>query len=148
MWRLFLILSAGICGLVLAQTVPPSGIVTTAPATNWVLPIFTDREGYRSMTLRGSAVQPAGANVVAVKDLNITVFSGDEKAAVDWVLLSTSAEFFPKQNRASGEKSVRVIGDDIDVTGEQWTYDHTTKKVSIDQNVRFVFRTQMKDILK
>src|SRR5687767_1875996 len=27
-----------------------------APAVNWVLPIFTDKEGYRSMTLRGTEV--------------------------------------------------------------------------------------------
>jgi hypothetical protein len=28
------------------------------PAKNWVLPLFTAKEGFRSMTLRGSEVKP------------------------------------------------------------------------------------------
>src|SRR4051794_37849917 len=35
----------------------------TAPAVNWVLPIFTDKEGYRSMTLRGSEVRPSERSI-------------------------------------------------------------------------------------
>ena len=118
-----------------------------APAVNWVLPIFTDKEGYRSMTLRGSEVRPVGRGI-AVTDLSITIFSGDAKSEVDSILLSPSAVFSPKESKASGEKSVRLIRDDIEVTGVGWTYDHTTKKVSLQQNVRVTFRAQLNDILK
>ncbi|MBI4622564.1 MAG: hypothetical protein HY736_04985 [Verrucomicrobia bacterium] len=122
---------------------PPTATVT-APALNWVLPLFTDREGYRSMTLRGSAVQPSGANAISVTDLSITVFSGDATARVDTVLLSLDATFFPKENRAAGEKTVRVIRDEIEITGENWTYDHAGKIVSIRKNVRVVYRLPLK----
>ena len=118
------------------------------PAKNWVLPIFTDKEGFRSMTLRGSAVQPVGANRIDVSDLNITVFSGDAAARVDSVLLSQSASFFPKTNLATGEKNVRLIRDDLEVSGEGWSYDHTSKKISIKTNTRVVFRAELNDILK
>lgn len=118
-----------------------------APATNWVLPIFTDKEGYRSMTLRGSEVRPEG-KTIAVTDLSITIFSGDALAHVDSILLSSAAVFSPKDNRASGDKAVRFIRDDIDVTGVGWTYDHAAKKVSLRQNVRVTFRAQLNDILK
>lgn len=121
---------------------------TTTPAVNWVLPIFTDREGHRSMTLRGSEVRPAAGGSIAVTDLSITIFSGDAAAKVDSVLLSPSAKFFPKEQRASGDKSVRLIQDTIEVTGEDWTYDHAAKKVSINKNVRVTFRAQLNDILK
>ena len=120
----------------------------TPPAVNWVLPLFTDKEGHRSMTLRGSAVQPAEGNSIAVTDLSITVFSGDAEAKVDRVLLSPSARFYPKENRATGDKSVRLIQDTVEVTGEDWTYDHKTKKVSINKNVRVTFHAQLNDILK
>jgi lipopolysaccharide export system protein LptC len=123
------------------------GDVTPAPAVNWVLPIFTDKEGYRSMTLRGSEVRPAGKSI-AVADLSITVFSGDADAHVDTILLSREAVFSPKENRASGEKDVRLIRDDVEVTGTGWTYDHVTKKVSLQKNVRVTFRAQLNDILK
>lgn len=100
------------------------------------------------MTLRGSAVRPGEAGSVAVTDLNITIFSGNADAKVDSVLLSPSARFFPKEQRASGDKSVRLIQDTMEVTGEDWTYDHHAKKVSINKNVRVTFHAQLNDILK
>jgi hypothetical protein len=133
------------CSLLLAGE-PPSA-PTTAPAVNWVLPIFTDKEGFRSMTLRGSEVRPAGKSI-AVTDLSITIFSGDAAAKVDSVLLSREAQFFPKENRAEGDKAVRYIRGDIDVTGVGWNYDHTAKKVSLRENVRVTFSAQINDILK
>ena len=125
-----------------------SAATTAAPATNWVLPQFTDKEGFHSMTLRGSEVRPVGTKQIAVTDLSITVFSGDAAARVDTILMSPAANFFPKENRASGEKSVRLIHDDIEVTGENWTYDHATQTVVIREKTRIVFRAQLKDILK
>lgn len=120
---------------------------TTAPAVNWVLPLFTDKEGYRSMTLRGSEVRPSGKSI-AVTDLSITIFSGDAAAKVDSILLSREAQFFPKENRASGDQAVRYIRGDIEVTGVGWNYDHTSKKVSLRENVRVTFSAQLNDILK
>lgn len=119
----------------------------TAPAVNWVLPIFTDKEGYRSMTLRGSEVRPSGSTI-AVTDLSIWIYSGDATAKVDSILLSQKAQFFPKQNRAAGEEGVRFIRDDIEVTGVGWSYDHTAKKISLQSEVRVTFKSQLKDILK
>jgi hypothetical protein len=122
--------------------------VAPAPAVNWVLPIFTDKEGYRSMTLRGSEVRPAGKSVIAVTDLSITIFSGDAKSEVDTMLLSPVAIFAPKENRARGDKAVRLIRDDVEVSGIGWNYDHATKKVSLERDVRVTFRAQLNDILK
>ena len=127
------------------EAAPP--VIAPAPAINWVLPIFTDKEGFRSMTLRGTEVSPQGKNI-AVTDLSITVFTGDASAKVDSILLSPSAMYFPKETRARGEKTVRFIRDDFEVTGLGWTYDHVAKKVSLQQNVRVTFRTQLTDILK
>ena len=120
-----------------------------APALNWVLPIFTDKEGYRSMTLRGTEVRPIG-KTIAVTDLSITIFSGDAKAQVDSMLLSPAAVFHPDDKRASGDKSVRFIlfRDDAEVTGFGWDYVHAARKVSLRENVHVTFRAQINDILK
>jgi hypothetical protein len=154
----FVLILLTLVGVSLAAQIPSAGVganaapsppvlSTHAPAVNWVLPIFTDKEGFRSMTLRGSEVRPTGKSI-AVTDLSITIFSGDAASQVDSMLLSPSAVFSPKENRAGGEKSVRFIRDDIEVTGVGWTYDHTAKKVSLQQNVRVTFRAQLNDILK
>ncbi len=132
---------------------PPRGIAAVnaeaegAPALNWVLPIFTDKEGFRSMTLRGSEVRPFRGGV-SVTDLSITIFNGTATPVVDSMLLSPVARFLPKENRAAGDKSVRFIRDDIEVTGIGWIYDHAAKKISLQQNVRVTFSAQLNDILK
>lgn len=150
MIRRALLFSGILCGLARGQApVEPAAPspVAPAPAVNWVLPIFSDKEGFRSMTLRGSEVRPDGRSV-AVTDLSITIFSGDAASQVDSILLAPAAVFSPKENRATGDKSVRFIRDDIEVTGTGWIYDHVAKKVSLQQNVRVVFRAQLNDILK
>jgi hypothetical protein len=121
--------------------------VTTGPAKNWALPLFTP-EGFHSMTLRGTEVFTVGPDRIDIIDMNIAVFSGNAATRVDTILLSPAASFFPRENRASGRQSVRLIRDDIDVTGEQWTYDYNQKKVSIDRGLRVAFRAQLNGILK
>lgn len=121
--------------------------VSTGPARNWALPLFTPG-GYRSMTLRGSEVLTAGPDRIDIVDMNIAVFSGNAATLVDTVLLSPAASFFPRENRASGDSAVRLIRDDIDVTGENWTYEYNQKKVSIKRGLRVAFRAQLGGILK
>lgn len=127
---------------------PASSAPVAVPAKNWILPLFTAKDGFRTMTLRGSEVRPVGPARIDVTDLSITVFSGDAAAHVETILLSPAAIFLPKEKRATGEKTVRLIRDDIEVTGEGWTYDHLGKKISLARNVRVVFRAQLNDILK
>lgn len=138
--------------MVSAQSPPPAltpGDGTLGPpAKNWVLPLFTDQEGYRLMTLRGSEAHAVGANRIDITDLNITSFSGDASARVDTLLLSAAAHFFPNEKRATGEKSVRYIRDDMEVTGERWSFVQAEKRVLIHQNVRVVLHAQLPAILK
>lgn len=117
-------------------------------AQNWSMHVFSDAEGYRQMSVRGSEVHPAGPGEINVTDLSITVYSGDAAAHVDTMLLSPTASFFTKENRASGDKSVRLIRDDLEASGARWTYDQAQKKVSLDGRVRIVFNAELKDLLK
>lgn len=134
--------------LAICTLLPGAEAPDPAPAVNWVLPIFTDQEGHRSMTLRGSEVRPQNSGAIVVTDLNITIFNGDAEARIDSILLCPTATFHLKENLATGEKAVRFIRDDIEVTGEQWAYDHSAKKISLLRNVRVTFKVQMDDILK
>lgn len=116
----------------------------SAPAENFVVTLFTDLEGYHSMTLRGASARQTRTGSYAVTDLNVTVFSGDATERVETVILSEDANFMPKQNRVTGRKNVRVIRDELEVTGEDWSYDHAGKNVSIHKNVRVVYRAPLK----
>jgi hypothetical protein len=120
---------------------------TAPPANNWVLPLFT-KEGYRQMTIRGDQVRPLSADRVDIKGLNVTVFDGTPEARVDSVILSPQATFLIGRKFAKGEEGVRVVRDDIEVTGEGWSYDYTQKTVLISRKAHVVFRAALPDILK
>ncbi len=129
-------------------TATPGDGTVGPPAKNWVLPLFTDKEGYRSMTIRGSEAHSVGDDRIDITDLNITTFSGDAAAVVDTVLLASFARFFPDEKRATGEKFVRMIRDDMEVTGEEWSFNQGEKRVLIHKNVRLVLHSPLPAILK
>lgn len=118
-----------------------------APAKNWVFPVFS-KEGYRTMTARGTEARVTAEHQFDVVDLNLTLFSGDAAAKVENIILSPAATFQSDQKIAHGEKSVRYIGDDVEATGTRWRYWQTEKKISLDGNVKVVFQAELKDLLK
>ena len=117
------------------------------PAKNFILPTFT-REGYYSMRLCGSEARMLTLHLIELDDMNLTVFSGDASNRVDSVLLSPIARVALDNDTASGPGSIRLIRDDLELTGEQWTYDHAKKSISIAKNVRVVFHSELQDLLK
>lgn len=119
----------------------------TAPAKNWVLPIFT-KEGYRSMTARGTEARALDHRQFEVVDLHLTFFSGDASSTVDSIILSPKATFAPDQKIAHGENHVRLVRDDLEAAGTRWTYWQADKKISLDGNVRVTFRAEIKDLLR
>ncbi|ACB77479.1 hypothetical protein [Opitutus terrae] len=125
----------------------PAFAQINAPAKNWALPLFTP-EGYRSVTARGSEARALSERQFEVADLNLTFFSGDATTRVDAVILSPLAAFQPDEQIAHGEKRVRYIRDDVEAAGIRWTYWHADKKISLDGDVRVVFRAEIKDLLR
>jgi hypothetical protein len=117
------------------------------PARNWTLPLFT-KEGYRQMTLRGDVMRPVTSDRVDISGMNVTVFSGTAEAKVDSVLLSPTATFLINEKVARGEGPVRLVRDDVEVTGIGWTYYYNEKKVLISRHAHVVFHSALPDILK
>jgi len=133
--------------LVLIPCLMAEDIAVAPPARNWTLPLFT-AEGYRQMTLRGDEVHPVSSDRIDILGMNVTVFSGKADAKIDSVLLSPEASFQINEKVASGQKSVRLIRDDVEVTGESWTYNYNEKKVLIFKHAHVVFHAALPDILK
>jgi hypothetical protein len=117
------------------------------PAKNWTLPLFT-REGYRQMTLKGAEVRPVTSDQVDIGGLDVTVFSGGPEAKVDTVIRSPEATFMINERVARGDQAVRLIRDDVDVTGVGWTYYYNEKKVLIAHSAHVVFHSGLPDILR
>jgi hypothetical protein len=142
--RFLLLLSALAIPLLGADQSAMPGL---APAQDWKLPLFT-KDGFRSMSLRGDRVLPVSSDRIDVENIEITVFSGDAAARVTSVLLSSQASYFPKENIATGPGAVRVIRDNIEISGEDWTYEKEGEKISIHRNARVVFNMKLGDMLR
>jgi hypothetical protein len=122
---------------------------SSAPAQNWVLPLFTDKEGYRTLTARGSDARAVGDKIYRVTNLNVIFFSGDAAARTESVFLSPLATFSAADKRVYGDKGVRIVRDDLEASGMKWTYDHQAEKhVTLEGNVEIVFNAGLKDLLK
>jgi len=126
---------------------PAQDLANAPPAKDWVLPLFT-KEGYRELTIRGDEVHPVTTDRVDIKGMNVTVFSGGATPRVDSVLLSPSASFLIAEKKARGDGPVRLIRDDVEVTGIGWSYDYNEKKVLIFSRAHVVFHSALPDILK
>jgi len=125
-----------------AQDIP-----VAPPARDWTLPLFT-KDGYRQMTLKGDQVQPVTSDRVDIVGVNVTVFSGAADERVDSVLLSPEATFLINERIARGSRTVRLIRDDVEVKGEDWTYFYNEKKVLINRGAHVVFHAALPNILK
>jgi hypothetical protein len=122
-------------------------IAVAPPARNWILPLFT-KEGFRQMTLRGDEVHPITSDRVYIIGMNFTVFTSKADSKVDTVLLSPEGTFMISERIAHGDKSVRLIRDDAEATGDGWVYYYNEKKVLILKNAHVVFQAALPDILK
>lgn len=123
---------------------------STAPVKKFRMPTF-NAQGYRTSLLVADEARALSASEVDLKEMNFSMFSGDESNSVDTTLLASSATL------RSGEKNqvtvegfgwMRLVRADLDVSGEQWTYRHPERKLSIKKNVRVVIRAELQDILK
>jgi hypothetical protein len=144
----------GIPKALLAAAMLPAAALSVAqeaavapPAKNWTLPLFT-KEGYRQMTLKGAEVRPVTSDRVDISGLDVTVFSGGPEAKVDTVILSPEASFMINEKIARGDRTVRLVRDDVDVTGVGWTYYYYEKKVLIAHSAHVVFHAGLPDILR
>ncbi|HRE82281.1 MAG TPA: hypothetical protein PLN52_14640 [Opitutaceae bacterium] len=122
-------------------------LTTNAPVKEFSLPSFNE-EGFRTMLVRGREAVLLNRNEVRLSDMTLTQFSGDEKAHVEAVFLSPLANLEIDRKRLSGPDSVRVITDQFELFGSDWSYDHAKKTILIQKKVQVIFRAELKNVLK
>jgi hypothetical protein len=114
---------------------------------NWIMEIPTP-EGPRYMTLRGDEAHPVDRNQIDVKGLVIFAYTGDASMHITTILTSPEASFFKAEKRAQGPSHVRMIRDDGEIQGDDWTYEREGEKISIHHNVTVTFNEQLTGLIK
>jgi hypothetical protein len=132
--------------LVPAQTAAPK-VKPSAPVKDFRLPTF-DKAGKRATFMKASEALFVTDNQIDVKDMQFTLFTKDGTGAFDSVLLAPTATFLTDKQTVSGHDFVRLLRANVEVTGEQWSYNHLEKRVLIGRNVKVTFQDELKDIIK
>jgi hypothetical protein len=129
-----------------------SSIIANAPVKNFRLPTFNDA-GHRVALVRGGEARYISNTQIDILELNFAQFLGDGSTETDKLLLAPSATLFIKDKNhfvLSGQQTVRLIGENIEATGENWTFDSKGRhdqRLTMNKNVRVVFRAQLQNIL-
>jgi len=131
----------------------PAGVTANAPITNFKLPEYND-DGVRTSLLRGNEARYINSSQIDLVAMNYALFKEDGSNQTDTTLLAPSASVFHtgKRYKVQGKEGVRIVRDDLDLGGTQWTFDIDEKKnrhIILETNVRVIFRTlNLGNILK
>ena len=137
-------------GLVLmaAAAVPGTPEPGLSPAgVNFTLPVF-NAKGYRQYWLSGSRAEPVGENRWDVSDMRLVHYYGDVRNTIQTLVIASQASFLKQGEIASGIKGVRVIRDDLEVSGERWTYNHSQETLVVENNVEVTIHAVLPAILQ
>ncbi len=130
-----------------AQSPAEPKVKPSAPIKEFRLPTF-DKDGKRATFMRAGEALFVSPTQIDVKDMHLSMFTKDGTGAFDTVLLAPSATLLTDKQIVSGKESVRLIRLDVEVTGEQWSYNHLEKRVLIGNNARVIFQDELSDIIK
>lgn len=109
--------------------------------------------GYRTYLLIGKQATYMTTQQVDIRGgLDFTQYPGDGSAIVETRITAPSAtvDFLEniKEPRIAGKETVRLVhADELDATGENWSYDHAQQKLIIKKNARIVYKAPLKDII-
>jgi len=124
-----------------------ASISPDAPVLNFRLPAYT-ADGFHAWLVRGSEARVLGPNAIDVKELTLTIFSGDAHDRTETIILSPAAKVAPEDRVAAGDGAIRIINDSFEAGGTGWHYSYQDKKVSIARHVRVVVQGELKGLLK
>jgi hypothetical protein len=100
------------------------------------------------MLVRGREAIVASKTEARLRDMTLTVFSGDAEARVETVFVSPAATVRLDERVVFGEESVRVVNDRFELIGTDWRYEHDAKRILIRAGARVVFQTEIRDLLR
>lgn len=126
---------------------PRKKLTLSAPIHDFSLPLFT-KEGHRTLLLLGGEARFENLERITIKNMHLTLFKGDATEQIDTIFISAAATFLPERRWAEGDAGVRIVGDEAEMSGDRWSYDHNQKKVVLDGHVRVIFRAQLDAFLK
>lgn len=124
---------------------------TTITLKNYIRYPAFNAQGYRTHLIHGAQAKIHGTEQVDVTDLSFTQYPGDGSTVVITRITAPSASIVDATGpnpTISGKESVRLsYENELEASGDDWTYNHAHKKIIIRKNARIVYQAPLKNIL-
>lgn len=120
---------------------------TSAAVQNYTVSFFSD-EGFPRVRVEGGSADLTNRNQIKLTDLHLELFTGGADRTLETKLDAASAVLDPTNEIVSGPDGFRLERDDIEVTGEDWTYSHRDRRVQVKRNARVVFKMPLEGLLE
>ncbi len=140
-------IAAALFACAFATAFATAQMVPDAPVINFRLPMFGD-DGYRIWDLRGKQGLYVNENRVDVVDMHLLVYSKEVPNLVETEILSPRASMLIQENRAVGDQTITVLGDNFEVRGQRWSWDGDENRVVIDERVKVTFFEELSGIIQ
>lgn len=135
-------------GLLLPLSLSAENVVrAAAPIEHFSLPTFT-KEGWRDLLFRANEAKVITPRHFEVQDLTLTVFAKNADNTIDSVLVSPKAIVLLDAGTVGGPSTVRLVRDDLEVSGADWQYTHADKKILIQRDAHIILRATFTDLLQ
>jgi hypothetical protein len=131
-------------GIVVAQN---ARVSTSAAVKDYSISFFSDA-GYHKMRVEGGSADLKDRNKIQLENMTLTLFSGQADRSVESVLMAPVAVLQPDTEMVSGSDAVRLIRDDLELFGEDWSYDHRARKIHLRRNAKIIFNANLAEYLK
>lgn len=132
-------------GFAVAQN---AGRVTTAAPVKDYSIVFFSEEGYQRIRVQGDTAEVQDPTRVRLGGMKLTEYTGDAERTVESVLTAPIAIVEPETEIVSGPAAVKLVRNDLELSGEDWTYEKEANRVHIRRNAKLIFFAGFTDLLK
>ncbi len=121
-------------------------MVPNDPVLDFRLPRFSE-DGYAQWILRGGQGIYDSEEQIRVKEMSLSIYSGDERKALEMKIDSPEATLLVKENRAISDSSIEIVGSNFKVSGVGWMWDGTKKEIEVKSDVAVEFSQEVAGML-
>ncbi|GAB5559928.1 MAG: hypothetical protein SynsKO_15750 [Synoicihabitans sp.] len=122
-------------------------VTTSAPVKDYAVSFFSD-EGFPRVRVVGESADLADRQLIKLTGMNLILYTGAADREIETTLESPVALLEPSEELVGGPDSVNLRRSDLEVSGEDWSYDHRDRRIKIRRSARIIFKTPLEGFLE
>ncbi len=122
-------------------------VTTSAPVKNYAVSFFSE-DGYPRVRIVGESADLSDRSLIQLTGMNLILYTGGADREIETTLAAPVALLEPEAELVSGPDSVDLKRSDLEVSGEDWSYDHRESRIQIRRSAQIIFKTPLEGFLE